>query len=686
MLKFRFLFVLNMTVFVIFGAEAQTTAEESKVILEEIVITGTGTQHRLKDTPVPVEVITANDIKKIGATDFQQAMTMLAPSLSFFNNARGSNLVMNGLTNKYVLVLVNGKKLTGDTEYNVDLSRVDMTRIRRIEVLKGAGSALYGSDAIAGVINIITDEPDNLLTVSSNSKLEGYGQFTEGANLDITTKKIGSYTAYTHQQSDGWQLNHFDDAGKESWVMTSDHFYSNIFNQRFTLKPADALSFYAEGGYYDRLNQRPLEGYSYNVGYDSYNAGVGSKYDISQTSNIQLDLTYTNYDTRYEYTKESGDYKPGDVSLIKRQKYLNGHLKSVFAFTDNTQTVFGAEYINESLYRPDAHVDKNVYTLALYAQEEIAFWQDFRFVTGIRYTNHANSGSNVSPKASLMYQTKHFNIRGQYSAGFRAPGVNELYYYTFSATRGDATLTIGNRDLSAEKSHYGSLNLEYHNDWLNANITGYVNSLRDMVNSRTTRLADMSAEEQAAVKEEARPVIGDDVDKIRNMKKYANDDQAIVKGIEMSLNVLLGGGFSVGGNYVYADARTKDKDLNQWRNIERSIRHTGNVHANYIHTWKAYRLNVNLNGRLQSRRTHLVTVVDQTTNQSMFEDESAPGYGLWNLNTRHTINGLKNIILEPGIGVNNIFNKIDNRPYGVNYANNSPGRTFYASLLVRFNK
>ena len=63
----------------------------------------------------------------------------------------GSYLMMNGLSNKYVLILINGRKLTGDTSNNIDLSRIDMSRVKRIEVLDGAGSSLYGSDAIAGV-------------------------------------------------------------------------------------------------------------------------------------------------------------------------------------------------------------------------------------------------------------------------------------------------------------------------------------------------------------------------------------------------------------------------------------------------------------------------------------------------------------------------------------------------------
>lgn len=663
----------------LYGQETEEQTEAG-VVLDPVVITGTGTQHRLKETPVPVEVITSANIRKAGITDFQQAMTMLAPSLSFLNNARGSNLMMNGLSNKYVLVLINGKKLTGDTEYNVDISRIDMTRVKRIEILKGAGSALYGSDAISGVINIITDEPDNLLTISSATKSDGYGQFFEGANVDVSTPKFGSYTSYIRQQSDGWILNHFNEAGDEIFAMSSDRFRSNVINQRFTLTPSDALSFYAEGGYYNRLVKRIVPAYSYNLGYDAYNLGAGVKYNLNERSHIQLDLQNDNYNTNYIFTQDvtdsTGEHITGEEERRKGQHYYNAHLKSLFRFTENTQTVFGAEYLSEALVRRDANVDKNVYTLAVYGQEEIRFLQRFQAVVGVRYMYHANAGSNITPKASLMYQTNHFNFRAQYSAGFRAPGINELYYFTFSTSRGNSVLTVGNDRLSAEKSHYGSLNAEYHNNWLTVSVTGYANQLHDMINSRTTNMADMTPDEQQAVKDEAFPYIGDDVSKIRQVKRYANDEQAVVKGVEGNVNIFFGAGFSLGGNYTYADARTKDAEMG-WRPVERSIRHTGSLNTNYSHAWKHYRLNVNLNGRLQSKRIHITTAG---------VDESAPGYGIWNISTNHTFDGLKNFTIEPGIGVNNIFDKVDDRPYGVNYSHLSPGRTVYVSLLLKFKK
>ena len=117
--------------------------------------------------------------RKYISAPFQQALTMMVPSLSFRPNAMGSYLMMNGLSNKHVLILVNGRKVTGDITGNIDLNQIDMTRVKRIEVLNGAASSLYGSDAIGGVINIITNEPKDVVAFSSNSSYTRKNQFSQ---------------------------------------------------------------------------------------------------------------------------------------------------------------------------------------------------------------------------------------------------------------------------------------------------------------------------------------------------------------------------------------------------------------------------------------------------------------------------------------------------------------------------
>lgn len=209
-------------------------------------------------------------------------------------------------------------------------------------------------------------------------------------------------------------------------------------------------------------------------------------------------------------------------------------------------------------------------------------------------------------------------------------------------------------------------------------VTGYINELRDMIVARTVKLSEFSEAEQAAFQEIANELYGGNA-KLGNIQNYVNNDKALIKGFEVNLNANLGYGFSLGGNYTFADARTKDSETG-WHKIERSVRHSGNVNANYAHAWKSYRLNVNLNGRVQSKRIH------ETLKSDEWIDESAPGFGLWNISTRHTFDGLKCFTIEPGVGISNIFDYSDCRPDASHLASLTPGRTFYVSLLLRFKK
>lgn len=119
-------------------------------------------------------------MKEASVTNFQDAMTKLNPSIVFMENGQGATMNMNGLTEKYVVILENGKRLAGDDTY----SRIDMSNVKRVEILNGAASALYGSDAIAGVINIITDDSRNKVNVTSNSR---YGSRTNSCSRSMRT-------------------------------------------------------------------------------------------------------------------------------------------------------------------------------------------------------------------------------------------------------------------------------------------------------------------------------------------------------------------------------------------------------------------------------------------------------------------------------------------------------------------
>ena len=171
--------------------------------LNPVVVTGSGHHQRLKSTATPVHVLSSQEIREQGISTFDGALTRMMPQVSMAPNAMGSQLRLNGLGNKYILVLINGQKLNGDISNNIDLNRINMSRVKRIEVLDGAASSLYGSDAIAGVINIITDQPtQDIISISSDTRVSGHGVLTEAVSLDIYTGGFGSYTSFSHDRAD----------------------------------------------------------------------------------------------------------------------------------------------------------------------------------------------------------------------------------------------------------------------------------------------------------------------------------------------------------------------------------------------------------------------------------------------------------------------------------------------------
>jgi outer membrane receptor for ferrienterochelin and colicins len=153
---------------------------------------------------------------------------------------------------------------------------------------------------------------------------------------------------------------------------------------------------------------------------------------------------------------------------------------------------------------------------------------------------------------------------------------------------------------------------------------------------------------------------------------YQNSDKGDVKGIQLNVSANLFRGFNLSANYAYTYARTKSDE--EWTVLERSIRHAATITANYHHSWNRYGLNVNLNGRLQSKTYYTGTY------------EDAPGFGLWNLNTTHTFDLVKWVLLEPSIGIDNLFNKIDRRIDSPTrkYALYTPGRMLVIGLKVKF--
>lgn len=631
------------------------TLVQSYLNLNEVVVTGTGTHRRLKDSPIAVEVISQKELKSVNIPSFENAMIALNPSLTFTPNAMGSYMQMNGLSNKYILVLVDGKKLHGDVAGNIDLSRINMNNVKRIEILKGAASSLYGSEAIGGVINIITDKHKEKIFASSNTRYSEYGQFTQGLNLEVNAGIFSSSTSYQRNQSDGWQIspNAIDSKTGDTIPTTAQAsmaFYSDVLNQRFSIAASKQLSLYVEGGLYDKKLQRPATAYDYNLLYKDYTIAAGGKYLLRGNGFISLDMNTDNYNSSYVYIKDlpKKNITNGDDVFVRRQKYYNANLKGVFDLGRFNKVSVGTDYRVDYLEHATDVKDgsKDVYTAALYAQDEIRLLDGkLQLVPGIRYVYHETFKSKLTPKLAAMYSLEHFNFRASYSAGFKTPELKELYYYSEKAN----SVTVGNVDLKPETSDYYTIGTEYTSGNFTASVNGYVNNLKNQIDKKSVE-----------------PLPSDPVGLERN--EYQNIGKSRIKGFDIAFNYYIGAGFSAGGGYAYVRAKNLDTDTD----LERISRHTGNVNASWAKETEKSRYSVNLNGRLQSKR--------------YFSNEWARTYQLWNLSAYHTIKNVNGISIEPGMGIENIFNFVDDRPFGSSYATLTPGRTIFISLGLKFSK
>lgn len=636
--------------------------------LQQIVVTGTGTHRRMADSPVPITVLTAKDIASANAPTLEEALTKLTPNVSMFTNGMGTTMSLNGINEDYVVILENGRRLSGDDRY----TRINMANVKRIEILNGAASALYGSDAIGGVINIITDDAKNTVDASNYTHVGSHGRLTESVNADVNAGWFSSSTSYQRTQSDGWQNNGVDEDGNPTGRPTSVGYFNDNVSQRFTFRPSNRLSFSVYGTWYDYETRRPQAAtyyskgqeraaYTYDLRHETYTYGASMKYIISPKAYLTGEYYSDNYASSYKYFAKSGSNQPGDEVVRKQTRYNNANVKGIFRLGSHNRLTTGLEYVGDHLESESDNIaGEDMYTLSAFAQDEITLLKNLQAVVGLRYSYNENFGSHATPNASLMYRHGGLNVRAAYAAGFRTPTLQQVYATSTSTTK--SLLTVGNPNLDPEKSNFYSLNVEYAWHGLSLSVTGFINDVKDMINYRM-----LSAEEVADLH-----LTGDDAE-FDNVQQRDNVDRAKTQGITANLRYSPGWGVTVGGGYTYLDTEAKERledGTYEVTPIDKSLRHTGNLFGQWEHTWGIYHLNVNLQGRLQGERF----------SQSY---GYAPKFQQWNLNTTHTIN-LRKFILEPGIGIENLFNDRDMRPWNNNFSTLNPGRSVYVSLLVRF--
>ena len=682
--------------------------------LQEVVVTGTGTRHLLKNAPVQTEVITNKMLRQYGGKSLEDILSGLTASFAFNEGDMGAQMQLNGLGNNYILILIDGKRIHGDVGGENDLGLIDPHNIEKIEIVKGAQSALYGSDAMAGVINIITKKHTQKGVYVDNSTRYGtHNDLRQHNTVALTIGKFNSQTNFQLQRNDGWQNTSEEYA--EAMVLTDSRnktvnkFKNWQIAERITYQPMNGLELYAEGSYYKKNIMRPQDGthpscdvYTYDLRYNNASAAIGGKWllgksqkptaDSRQPNVITLDVDWNKHAYYYDYTKGTYEYmllkgdeydeldgewysvlmKPGQSKLQSDQQRVMGQLKGIFYLPyDNTLNA-GVEYRYDYLKAPDrtetgTASDK---TAALYVQDEFNMLKNFNLTAGLRLVDNANFGFRLTPKVSAMLSVDDFRFRLGWSQGFKTPTVKELYYRYLHVMGSSTFFNIGNTSLNPQTSNYCSANIEYRGRRFTASVTGYLNKLDNMIALVNVPVGEIPAGVTTAY-------LGDGSSNVQ-ARMYKNMDDARTCGIDVTLSYRMMKDLTLNAAYSYLDTKAhlydEQTDMMNTVIIDGTAHHKWSASAMYSHVFSpCYGLGISLSTRGSSTRYYQ-------------NNGNGKGFQIWRINTTHDLGKQDRMLayrLE--LGVDNIFNYVDRtmRPYHL--GNNTSGTTVYGTISIKFN-
>ena len=664
--------------------------------LQEVVVTGTGTQHLLKNAPVQTEVITSRMLRNYGGRSLEDILAGLTASFSFSEDDMGSQMQMNGLGNDYILVLVDGKRIHGDVGGQNDLSLIDPHNIEKIEIVKGASSALYGSDAIAGVVNIITKKHHEGLLAENATRVGSYGDVRQHNGLGFAIGKVKSYTNFQLQHSDGWQNTSTEDPHQTEFLiedsrnMTVNRHTNWQLAERLTYEPVKNLELYAEGSTYWKRIYRPSGKYAavdvktYDMKYRNQSLATGGKWKLNETGQLTLDVNWDRHAYYYYYTAitltDGYDpqgrftpyypYFPDDEELQSDQQRTMAHLKGVFSLPYENRLSGGVEWRYDYLKAPMRVADGKAsdHTEAAYVQDELrlpfATGKSAVYLTaGLRLNHNGQFGYRLTPKLSGMLSLgEGLRLRATWSQGFKTPTPKEQHY-RYVRYMNATYLYLGNTKLKPQTSNYYALSAEYNWRGLNLTVTGYLNRVADMITLVTIPNTQAPAEY----------IVTYDPVKTR---QYQNLETAETKGIDLNLRWRVGKEWLIGGSYSYLDTDAKKYDTTHERLVDVVIDGTAHHKGSWFATWnhdfsKRYHAGVGLYGRMSSTRYYQI-------------NGNGKGYQIWRLTTSHELPLSKKLLLRAEAGVDNIFNYADRTYHGLHLGTTTPGRTVYAKLTLSF--
>ncbi|MGB9595526.1 MAG: TonB-dependent receptor plug domain-containing protein, partial [Candidatus Poribacteria bacterium] len=417
------------------------SAEESDTIkLDDIIISATRTQSSIDKISVSSSVISEKQIANSTANDLGDLLneTNIVQILDY-GPASLTSASLRGSTSSQVLVLVDGKRINDSRAGGADLDNIPLTNIKRVEIIKGGQSAIYGADAIGGIINIITKQPDKT-NAHLWSNLGSYGLRSYGLDFSERTKYIAGIVSLskTSSESDFPFKNKFN----EVLIRKNANYNRRSLSTKVVIDPfksfildISASHYYSDGGspgyigYYtpDAIKKDKTNDFTMNFEHEPM---TSFSYKII-ASNRKTFMRYI--DPTYPYP--SDDTHKDNIKSAEFQAYL---LKNT-----TIPIVFGTLFINEDV-ESTAVGNRKRQTFSLYAQQELnrdiklRYLKSVSVFPAVRWDHYSDFSAGLSPKIGVLIPFRNiFTFRSNIGKSYRAPTMNDLYWPASALTAGN---------------------------------------------------------------------------------------------------------------------------------------------------------------------------------------------------------------------------------------------------------
>jgi len=664
--------------------------QEDEIEIDNVVVTGTRTEKNLSTSPIKTELISAAKIERSAFTRLNDVLNE-ETGISVVDEPWGKGVQLQGLDPAYTLILLDGEPLIGRPGGTLELTRFSVADLKQVEIVKGASSSLYGSEALAGVINLITEIPDEPYNLRFQSYYKTHNTIDFSARALINNDDLGASIYLNRLSSDGYKLF------LNSLSLTAPEFSSYTINPKVNYNLGSNSKIKYSGRFFleEQLNRFQL-----SLNQNEYL--INTKDELTDwTNNLSLEHKFNNVfksEVKFNlsgFLSESNSVYNETGSVYEKSKFnqyfYKAELKNDIILGKN-YIVAGGGYSTESV---DAdrihHGEKSTQSYFIYLQDEWVPDNTFDIVGGVRYDWHSEYEARLSPKLSVLVKPLNIlKIRGSFGTGFKAPTLQQLYLDFTNPQAGYSIFGSSNiiesfaalqaqgqiqrilidpnslEKIKAENSIAFNFGIELTPfEFLHASINFFRNNVKDLIEAIPI-----------AVKTNGQSVF-----------TYFNLNKIYTQGFEtgISIDILDDFNFSIGYQYLEA---IDENVLNKVRNGEISkvgsnglirpvqeveygglfnrSKHSGTIKF-YYHN-KSLGFDAGLRGIIRGKYGF-----GDTNGNSILDDKSeyVPGYAVWNLTISKEIAEYFNL----QFGLENIFDKTIPE-----FIPSMPGRIIYGGI------